>query len=136
MFSPDYVNLVTANYREQAAELAKTDSIERDIAFLKTVGSITNETIKNSLLYENAKYSVTYTEDLATFYNTFMAASTNEDNNKEITESYNKLKTVGGTGGLISVDKDGNISMPFNTPGMFRGFLKSTGEKAILIYKD
>lgn len=48
----------------------------------------------------------------------------------------NKLKTVGGTGGLISVDKDGNIAMPFNTPGMFRGFLKSTGEKGVFIYKD
>ena len=48
----------------------------------------------------------------------------------------NKLKAVGGTGGLISVDKNGNIAMPFNTPGMFRGFLKSTGEKEVLIYKD
>ncbi len=47
-----------------------------------------------------------------------------------------KLKAVGGTGGLISVDKNGNIAMPFNTPGMFRGYLKSTGEKAVLIYKD
>ncbi len=48
----------------------------------------------------------------------------------------NKLKAVGGTGGLISVDKNGNISMPFNTPGMFRGYLKSTGEKGVMIYKD
>ncbi|MEN8122908.1 MAG: isoaspartyl peptidase/L-asparaginase [Bacteroidota bacterium] len=48
----------------------------------------------------------------------------------------NKLKAVGGTGGLVSVDKDGNIAMPFNTPGMFRGFLKSTGEKEVLIYQD
>ncbi len=47
-----------------------------------------------------------------------------------------KLKAVGGTGGLVSVDKDGNIAMPFNTPGMFRGFLKSTGEKEVLIYKE
>ncbi len=47
-----------------------------------------------------------------------------------------KLKAVGGTGGLVSVDKDGNIAMPFNTPGMFRGFLKSTGGKSVLIYQD
>ncbi|MCF6239997.1 MAG: isoaspartyl peptidase/L-asparaginase [Bacteroidales bacterium] len=46
------------------------------------------------------------------------------------------LKDVGGEGGLISVDKDGNIAMPFNTPGMFRGYLKSTGEKKVLIYKN
>lgn len=48
----------------------------------------------------------------------------------------NKFKAVGGTGGLVSVDKDGNIAMPFNTPGMFRGFLKSNGEKSVLIYQD
>ncbi len=48
----------------------------------------------------------------------------------------NTLKNVGGEGGLISVDKNGNIAMPFNTPGMFRGYLKSKGEKKVLIYKD
>ncbi|RLD76486.1 MAG: beta-aspartyl-peptidase [Bacteroidetes bacterium] len=47
-----------------------------------------------------------------------------------------KLKAVGGTGGLVSVDKDGNIAMPFNTPGMFRGYIKSSGEKEVLIYRD
>lgn len=36
-----------------------------------------------------------------------------------------KLKTQGGTGGIIAVDKNGNIAMPFNTSGMFRGFVKS-----------
>ena len=45
------------------------------------------------------------------------------------------LKNVNGEGGLISVDKDGNVAMPFNTPGMFRGYIKSTGEKEILIYR-
>jgi len=34
-----------------------------------------------------------------------------------------KLPTLGGDGGLIAVDKDGNIAMPFNTVGMFRGYL-------------
>ncbi|OQY02876.1 MAG: beta-aspartyl-peptidase [Bacteroidetes bacterium 4572_117] len=47
-----------------------------------------------------------------------------------------KLKSAGGSGGLVSVDKNGNVSMPFNTAGMFRGFLKSTGEKKVLIYKN
>ncbi len=46
------------------------------------------------------------------------------------------LKNVNGEGGLISVDKDGNVAMPFNTPGMFRGYIKSTGEKEVLIYRD
>jgi len=39
-----------------------------------------------------------------------------------------KLKSQGATGGLIALDKDGNIAMPFNTSGMFRGFVKK-GEK-------
>ncbi len=45
-----------------------------------------------------------------------------------------KLKSQGGTGGIVSLDKDGNIAMAFNTAGMYRGFIKSTGETEILIY--
>ena len=47
-----------------------------------------------------------------------------------------KLPALGGDGGLIAVDKNGNIAMPFCTEGMYRGFIKSTGEKVIMIYKD
>ncbi len=46
-----------------------------------------------------------------------------------------KLTKMGGTGGVIAVDANGNIAMEFNTSGMFRGFIKSTGEKEILIFK-
>jgi L-asparaginase / beta-aspartyl-peptidase len=35
---------------------------------------------------------------------------------------HHTLENIGGKGGLIAVDYKGNISMPFNTPGMFRGF--------------
>ena len=34
---------------------------------------------------------------------------------------YAVLQNAGGSGGLIAIDKDGNVSMPFNTPGMYRG---------------
>lgn len=34
---------------------------------------------------------------------------------------YKKLKRMGGEGGLIAVDSSGNICMPFNTKGMYRG---------------
>jgi len=93
-FSENYKKLVTSHFNKKATKLGEIDSIEEDIAFLKVVGTITNETIKNSLLFNNAKYAVTYTEDLETFYNTFINSSTNEDHKKEITESYNKLKAV------------------------------------------
>lgn len=47
-----------------------------------------------------------------------------------------KLTEAGATGGVIAVDYNGNVSMPFNTSGMYRGYVKSTGEKEIAIFKD
>jgi L-asparaginase / beta-aspartyl-peptidase len=47
-----------------------------------------------------------------------------------------KLVKAGGNGGVICVDKSGNISMPFNSEGMFRGFATSDGKEDVLIYKD
>jgi beta-aspartyl-peptidase (threonine type) len=46
-----------------------------------------------------------------------------------------KLTNLGGTGGVIGLDKKGNVAMEFNTPGMFRGFIKSNGEKQVAIFK-
>lgn len=45
-----------------------------------------------------------------------------------------KLTNLGGTGGFIAIDRKGNIAMPFNTSGMFRGFAKANGEKEIAIF--
>jgi beta-aspartyl-peptidase (threonine type) len=47
-----------------------------------------------------------------------------------------KLVKAGGSGGVICVDKIGNISMPFNSEGMFRGFASADGKEGIFIYKD
>jgi beta-aspartyl-peptidase (threonine type) len=46
-----------------------------------------------------------------------------------------RLPALGGDGGLIAVDKNGNIAMPFNTAGMYRGFIDATGKMSIEIYK-
>jgi L-asparaginase / beta-aspartyl-peptidase len=46
-----------------------------------------------------------------------------------------KLPELGGDGGLIAVDKDGNISMPFNTSGMYRGYIDANGKMIVEIYK-
>jgi L-asparaginase / beta-aspartyl-peptidase len=46
----------------------------------------------------------------------------------------NKLVEAGGTGGVVAVDRQGNVAMPFNGAGMFRGYLKSTGERVTAIY--
>jgi len=42
---------------------------------------------------------------------------------------------LGGKGGLIAVDKDGNVTLPFNTSGMYRGYLGEDGKFVIEIYK-
>lgn len=34
------------------------------------------------------------------------------------------LPAIGGRGGLIAVDAQGNLSMPFNTEGMYRGYAR------------
>ncbi len=47
-----------------------------------------------------------------------------------------KLVKAGGSGGVISVDKNGNVSMPFNSVGMLRGFATADGRSGIFIYKD
>lgn len=46
-----------------------------------------------------------------------------------------KLKPLGGEGGLIGLDKQGNIVMPFNTSGMYRGYCKP-GVKKTFIYQN
>lgn len=41
---------------------------------------------------------------------------------------HKQLTELGGEGGLIAIDKNGRVSMPFNTYSMFRAFKSSTGE--------
>lgn len=47
-----------------------------------------------------------------------------------------KLVKAGGSGGVICIDKSGNIAMPFNSEGMFRGFANADGKSGVFIYKD
>lgn len=48
---------------------------------------------------------------------------------------YKKLVAKGGEGGLIAIDKNGNIEMPFNSSGMYRGWAKD-GKREVKIYKE
>ncbi len=48
---------------------------------------------------------------------------------------HKKLVEKGGEGGLIAVDKDGNIAQPFNSEGMYRGWTKP-GERKVAIFKE
>jgi beta-aspartyl-peptidase (threonine type) len=46
------------------------------------------------------------------------------------------LHEMGGEGGLIAVDHTGNVSLPFNSEGMYRAWITSESEAQIAIYRD
>ncbi len=47
-----------------------------------------------------------------------------------------KLVALGGTGGVIALDREGHIAMPFNTAGMYRGYVDEAGRVEVAIYRD
>ena len=49
---------------------------------------------------------------------------------------HEKLHRSGGEGGVIAVDRSGNIAMDFNSVGMFRGARDSRGRRDIAMYRD
>lgn len=56
-----------------------------------------------------------------------------EEAGKEIINK--KLVEKGGSGGVVALDKYGNVSMPFNSEGMYRGYVNPS-EKVVKIYGD
>ncbi|WP_205860231.1 isoaspartyl peptidase/L-asparaginase family protein [Polaribacter sejongensis] len=48
----------------------------------------------------------------------------------------NKLTKLGGTGGVIALDKNGNMSFEFNTAGMYRASMNDKNELIVKIYKE
>ena len=47
-----------------------------------------------------------------------------------------KVPALGGDGGIVSIDKDGNVAMEYNTAGMYRAHMNAEGELIIGIYKN
>ena len=47
-----------------------------------------------------------------------------------------KLQKLGGDGGIIGLDKFGNIGISFNSEGMYRAYINSAGKPVVEIYKD
>ena len=50
-------------------------------------------------------------------------------------ETIQRLTEIGGEGGLIAVDCNGNVTLPFNSDGMYRGWTTSSGCLSIEIYR-
>jgi len=49
---------------------------------------------------------------------------------------FNQIGKLGGEGGMILLDKNGNVYWDFNSTGMFRGYKKSDGEQKIEMFKE
>jgi beta-aspartyl-peptidase (threonine type) len=49
---------------------------------------------------------------------------------------HQKLQKLGGDGGIIGLDKFGNIAISFNSEGMYRAYINGDGKAVVEIYKD
>ena len=49
-------------------------------------------------------------------------------------EAMRQMEQLGGTGGLVAIDRHGNVAMPFNTPGMYRGCHVAGRAAAVAIF--
>lgn len=46
------------------------------------------------------------------------------------------VPAAGGDGGAIALDREGNIAMPFNTSGMYRGWIRPDGSRGTAIFRE
>ncbi|WP_139853988.1 isoaspartyl peptidase/L-asparaginase family protein [Aequorivita sinensis] len=49
---------------------------------------------------------------------------------------HKKVPALGGDGGIVAIDKDGNVAMEFNTAGMYWASMNAEGELEIGIYNE
>jgi thiol-disulfide isomerase/thioredoxin len=94
-FSQAYKDLLNRHYAEEAHKLVKRDSLPVAFAYLKALETISNEAIRNKMLFA-VRSSITYVDEneREEYYTAFKAASTDKDNNAEIEKIYNGLKAL------------------------------------------
>ena len=49
---------------------------------------------------------------------------------------HDKVGSMGATGGVIGIDKNGNVIMEFNSPGMYRGFKTNNSDYIVKMFKN
>jgi beta-aspartyl-peptidase (threonine type) len=49
---------------------------------------------------------------------------------------HERLAPLGGKGGMIALDRAGNVTMPFSSTGMYRGVVTVDGAPTVLIFRD
>ena len=47
-----------------------------------------------------------------------------------------RVVELGGNGGVIAIDRHGNIAQPFNTSGMYRGWLRPDGSRGTAVFRE
>ena len=47
-----------------------------------------------------------------------------------------RVVELGGNGGVIAIDRHGNIALPFNTSGMYRGWLRTDGSRGTAVFVE
>lgn len=51
-------------------------------------------------------------------------------------EAINDIHSLGGEGGIIAIDRFGNLAMPYHAQGMYRGSIGARGEVRIALYDN
>ena len=126
--SSSYRSILQSHYSNLTQDKINEEDEKYDLVYLDVINeSVKNETIKNALLYSNAKYGITYTENLKDFYKNFMTYSTDTVNNSKITKAFDKLKTTA----------KGELSPKFMNYENFRGGTTSLDDlKGKYVYID
>lgn len=109
----------------------------------KRWGRIGDSPIIGAGTYANAKCAVSGT-GWGEYYIRTVAAHTicmrvaNGESIREAAEDVinRQIPELGGDGGAIALDADGNIAMPFNTDGMYRGWVDKDGKRHVAILAD
>ncbi len=110
----------------------------------KRFGRVGDSPIIGAGTYANAKCAVSAT-GAGEFYIRSVAAhdicARVEYGNKPLAQAANEVvmgtvPKLGGDGGVIALDADGNVATPFNTEGMARGWVDKDGKIHIEIFKD
>lgn len=93
-FSPYYKRLVSGYYQNKVKESAQKKGLQGGMAFIDAYSSISNDKLKNKLLFDYANSNLTRERDIKAFYNAFLEASTNDEDKTKITAIYKKLNAT------------------------------------------
>ncbi|WP_298238551.1 TlpA disulfide reductase family protein [uncultured Algibacter sp.] len=94
LFSEVYLRMARRHCRKMAQEqMSKNDTLDYNIAYIKSILANPNQEAKNVLLFKFAEleFRPFSKNDLKTLYTMYMENCTNEAYNKEITEKYNEV---------------------------------------------